>query len=96
MIKFQGVELKPYNPKGIDEIKSEIKITYILYRILGNGKLSTPYGSSQDFQKLASNDWISKSEKGTEFIIKKRVSMVKEEPIFKVVNNESTRKKKKK
>ncbi len=86
-MKFQGLKLEAYNPKEIDEIKSEIKITYILYRIMGNGTLSSPYGQSQNFEKLANNDWISKSEKGTEFIIKKRVTMLKEEPIFKVTNN---------
>jgi len=93
-MKFQGLDLKPYNAKEIDEVTSEIKITYILYRVLGNGKLSSPYGSSQNFEKLANNDWIKKSEKGSEFIIKKRVSMIKEEPIFKVTNNKRERKKK--
>jgi len=86
-MKFQGLDLKPHYAKEIDEIRSEIKITYILYRVLGNGSLSSPYGQSQDFEKLSNNSWITNSEKGTEFIIKKRVTILKEEPIFKVTNN---------
>jgi len=90
---YKGLSLKPYTPKEIDEIKSEIKITYILYRIMGNGKLSSPYAQSQDFEKLANNSWIGNSDKGSEWIIKKRVTMLKEEPIFKVTNNKEKKEK---
>ena len=51
----QGLNLIPYSAKEIDEIVSEIKITYILYQVLGSGKLSSPYAQSQDFEKLANN-----------------------------------------
>ena len=80
----QGLKLKPYNAKEIDEIVSEIKITYILYQVLGNGKLSSPYGQSQDFEKLSNNSWITNSDRESEWVIKKRVTMLKEEPIFKI------------
>ncbi len=73
-----------YKAKAIDEIKSDIRITYILYRVLGNGTLSS-YGQSEDFDKLTNNKWIASATKGSVFFIKKRVTMVKEEPIFKVI-----------
>jgi len=78
------MKLKKYVAKEIDEVKSEIKITYVLYRVLGNGKLNQ-YGQSQDFDKLTHNSWIKSASKGDEFVIKKRVTMLKEEPIFKVI-----------
>ena len=80
----QGLTLKPLSAKEIDEIRSEVKITYILYRVMGNGKLSSPYGQSQDFEKLTNNSWITNSDRQAEWIIKKRVTILKEEPIFKV------------
>ena len=80
----QGLNLKSYQAKEIDEIISEIKITYILYQVLGNGKLSSAYGQSQDFEKLTNNSWITNSDRQSEWVIKKRVTMLKEEPIFKI------------
>jgi len=80
----QGLKLKPYNAKEIDEIVSEIKITYILYQVLSSGKLSSPYGQSQDFEKLTNNSWITNSDRESEWVIKKRVTILKEEPIFKI------------
>lgn len=79
----QRLNLKPYMAKEIDEIKSEVQITYILYRVLANGTISK-YGQSQDFEKLTNNTWITNSEREAEWIIKKRVTILKEEPIFKV------------
>ena len=79
----EGLELKSISVKEIDEIRSEIKITYILYRVMGNGKLAV-YGSSQDFEKLTNNSWIKNSDREAEWIIKKRVTILKEEPIFKI------------
>lgn len=81
----RGLNLKPYIAKEIDEIVSEIKITYILYQVLGNGtKLSSPYAQSQDFEKLSNNSWITNSTRESEWVIKKRVVILKEEPIFKI------------
>ena len=80
----QGLNLKPYIAKQVDEILSEIKITYILYQVLGNGKLSSAYGQSQDFEKLSNNSWITNSDRESEWVIKKRVVILKEEPIFKI------------
>ena len=80
----QGLNLKPFQAKEIEQIRSEIKITYILYRVMGNGKISSPYGSSQDFEKLTNNSWITNSDRESEWIIKKRVTILKEEPIFKI------------
>jgi len=80
----QGLNLKSYQAKEIDEIISEIKITYVLYQVLGNGKLSSVYGQSQDFEKLTNNSWITNSDRQSEWVIKKRVTMLKEEPIFKI------------
>ena len=77
------MKIKKYRAKAIDEVKSEIKLTYVLYRILGNGTLGR-YAQSEDFDKLTNNDWIKKAQKGSQFVIKKRVTMIKEEPIFKV------------
>ena len=79
------MKITNYVAKQIDEIKSEVQITYILYRVLGNGTIAK-YGQSQDFDKLTRNDWILKAKKGDEWIIKKRVTILKEEPIFKVVS----------
>lgn len=79
----QGLSLKPYSAKKIDEVKSEVQITYILYRILRNDTLAK-YGQSQDFEKLTNNSWITNSDIESEWLIKKRVTILKEEPIFKV------------
>ncbi len=73
-----------YKAKAIDEIRSDIKITYVLYRVLGNGTLAS-YAQSEDFDKLTNNKWIDSATKASVFVIKKRVTMVKEEPIFKVI-----------
>ena len=81
----QGLNLIPYSAKEIDEVVSEIKITYILYQVLANGtRLSSPYAQSQDFEKLSSNSWITNSDRESEWVIKKRVVILKEEPIFKI------------
>jgi hypothetical protein len=77
------LRITKYRAKAIDEIRSDIKITYVLYRILGNGCLGN-YAQSEDFDKLTNNKYIKSALKGTQFVIKKRVTMVKEEPIFKV------------
>ena len=74
------MRITKYKAKAIDEIVNEVKITYVLYRILGNGTLAK-YGQSDDFDKLTHNKWIQKK---AEYIIRKRVTILKEEPIFKV------------
>lgn len=74
------MRITKYTAKAVDEIVNEIKITYILYRVLGNGTLAK-YGQSEDFDKLTHNKWI---KKGDQFLVRKRLTILKEEPIFKV------------
>ncbi len=78
------MKITKYKAKAIDEIRNDIKLTYILYRVLGNGSLAT-YGQSEDFDKVTNSKYIKSAEEGSQFVIKKRVTMIKEEPIFKVI-----------
>ena len=77
------MKIEVYNAKAIDEVKSEIKLTYVLYRVLGNGSLAK-YAQSESFDKLTNNKWLQGMRKDDEYIIKKKVTQTNEEPIFKV------------
>lgn len=77
------MKLKTYTAKAIDEVKSEIKLTYVLYRVLGNGTLAK-YAQSESFDKLTNSKHLKNMEKDDVYIIKKKVTQTNEEPIFKV------------
>jgi len=77
-LKFQT-----YTAKAIDEVKSEIKLTYVLYRVLGNGTLAK-YGQNESFERLSNNQWLKGMKKDDVYIIKKKVTQTNEEPVFKV------------
>lgn len=82
-IKGKKLKFKTYTAKAIDEVKSEIKLTYVLYRVLGNGTLSK-YGQNENFDRICNNKWLKDMEKDDVYIIKKKVTQTNEEPVFKI------------
>jgi len=78
--------LENYTAKRSDQISHSIRITYKLYRVNEKGDLASCLGTDENLDRLLKKNerWMHKNNG---YIIRKAVIELKEEPVFKIIQN---------